>query len=453
MNIIPNLVRSLLLTTLLGLALAACATRPDASLQGDLILENARIVDPAAREVREGALLIRDGNIVAELDGAPRGFAGQTVDLAGRWVIPGLNDMHVHSFGNLPSDFPGTPGVASRVLAVGVTGILDLFGDENSLYQIRAQQHSGELRGAELFTSLSCLTAPSGHCTEYGVATRTMSTSAEARAVVAALAQRNPDVVKIVYEPSRPMPSIDRETLAAAIDEASRRGLKTIIHIGTWDEVRDAIDAGATAVTHIPNEPIPVGMAELMARSGTVWIPTLAVETDYMNFVLDPAVLDNPMARMLTTPNVIEAYQTGEFGADARRDRIAYQDHNPILRASVKAAADAGVTILAGTDTGNRGTLQGYSLHRELMIMVEAGLSPWQALASATTEAGDFLGRPFGVQPGDEANLVVLDASPIADISNTQAIFMVIQRGEIVDRTALLDPVNSGLPPAEANDP
>jgi len=99
--------------------------------------------------------------------------------------------------------------------------------------------------------------------------------------------------------------------------------------------------------------------------------------------------------------------------------------------------ADAGVTILAGSDAANWGTIHGYSLHRELLNLVEAGLSPWQALAASTTDAGAFLGRSFGVQPGDEANLVVLSASPIEDIRNTQQISMVIQHGRVIDRDTL----------------
>lgn len=95
-------------------------------------------------------------------------------------------------------------------------------------------------------------------------------------------------------------------------------------------------------------------------------------------------------------------------------------------------------------------TFRTHSLHRELIIMVEAGLSPWQALASATTEAGAFLGRDFGVNAGDDANLVVLDASPIADIRNTQAIAMVIHHGAIVDREALLASEVARLRPAPA---
>jgi imidazolonepropionase-like amidohydrolase len=108
--------------------------------------------------------------------------------------------------------------------------------------------------------------------------------------------------------------------------------------------------------------------------------------------------------------------------------------------------ADAGVMILIGTDAGGgTGTLHGYSMHRELIKLVAAGLSPWQVLAAATTDAGTFLGRHYGVTPGSEASLVVLDASPLDDIRNTQRIAYVIHRGAIVDRAKILTSEVAGL--------
>ena len=90
--------------------------------------------------------------------------------------------------------------------------------------------------------------------------------------------------------------------------------------------------------------------------------------------------------------------------------------------------------MLTGTDAGNPGVIQGYSVHRELIRLVEAGLSPWEALPASTTGAGEFLGRPYGVRPGVVANLVVLDASPLDDIANTQRISLVVMRGQIAYR-------------------
>jgi imidazolonepropionase-like amidohydrolase len=425
------------------LFLVAVVAAPAAAQE--LLLTNAQIVDPARSQVHHGSLLIVDGHIVGSPTAVPEGFAGETVDLGGMWVMPGLVDLHTHSYGNMAPgnqmDPPGTAVVAKRMLYAGVTAFLDLFGDEEAMYALRSQSRAGAVEGAELFASLSCLTATAGHCTEYGVPTRTMDTPDEARRTVADLATREPDVVKIVYAPTGNMPSIDKPTLVAAVAAATGRGIRTVVHVNTWQDVRDAVTAGASAVTHVPgNEEIPPDLARDMAVRGVASIPTLAVETDFADFVTDESVLASRLATSLTTTSIIEAYRSDAVRArvaeNAEEDRRRTQN----ILSSVKTMADAGVTILAGTDAGNWGTIQGYSLHRELVKLVAAKLGPWEALAAATTRAGAFLGRSFGVSAGDEANLVVLDASPIEDIGNTQRIVMVIQRGRVVDRERLLTP-------------
>jgi imidazolonepropionase-like amidohydrolase len=412
----------------------------------DLFLTNARIVDPAAREIRNGNLLVTNGVIVGEPSAAPAGFSGEILDVEGKWVIPGLNDLHTHSYGNMAPgnvfDSPGTPVVAKRVLYAGVTGFLDLFGREEAMYAFRERQREGGVVGADLFASLSCLTATAGHCTEYGIPTRTMDSPDDARRTVADLAGRSPDVIKIIYAPTGRMPSVDRETLAAAVSTANELGLKTVIHVNTWQDVRDAVAVGASAVTHVPAGALPNDLAPLMALRGVYSIPTLAVETDLPNFVAQQSLLESPLATALTTDAIIAAYRSDEMAQHVAQEHERRQQQRTNIFSSVKTMADAGVTILTGTDSGNWGTIQGFSLHRELVLLVDAGLSSWQALAASTTLTGEFLGKSFGVMPGDEANLVVLDASPIQDIRNTQQIAMVIHHGKVVDRARLLADVS-----------
>ncbi len=135
-------------------------------------------------------------------------------------MIPGLNDLHTHSYGNMAPgrvfDGAGTAAVAKRMLYAGVTGFLDLFGREETLYGLRERQRSGEeVGGADLFTSLSCLTATKGHCTEYGIPTRVMDTPDQARGVVSDLAKKRPDVVNISAIPAG-RSSLENRPLALA---------------------------------------------------------------------------------------------------------------------------------------------------------------------------------------------------------------------------------------------
>lgn len=411
-----------------------------------LLLENARILDPASQSVQNGHLLIRDGRIESVLENAPGGFQGQRIDLEGKWVIPGLADMHTHSFGNASpaasggGQFLGTAGTAKRMLYAGVTAFLDLFSPEDAILGLRQQQREGKVPGADIFCAGPCITADQGHCTEYGVPTRTINTPEEAREQIAQLAAKKPDVIKLVYDnvPGR-MPTIDRATLQAAIQGAKERGIKTVIHVGTWQDVQDAAEAGANAVTHIPRGEVPQGLVELLRQREVTSIPTLTVHCDLAKFTESPRLLENPLLRSVVSQQVLDSYQdaksqSGRASGWAKAQKARCQG---ILKSAAELAR-GGVRILTGTDAGNLGVFQGYSVHREMILLVEAGLTPWQALAAATSNASDFLGQPWGVRPGDAANLVVLSASPLEDIANTQRIEQVIQRGRLVDRQALL---------------
>src|SRR5688500_18760657 len=212
----------------------------------DLYLINANLVDPATREVRRGNLLIRDGRIVSVSAKPPADFKGTTRDLTGKWVIPGLVDLHTHTYGNVdtsgkPIDRPNPPGVAVRMLYAGVTAFLDLFGAEDEQFNTRAQQRDGVLGGADMFSSLSCITATGAHGTEYGVKARIADSPEEARQAVESLKARRPDVIKIIYDLGR-LKSIDKPTLLAALSAAKQNGLKTVVHVSAWQGVRDAVE-------------------------------------------------------------------------------------------------------------------------------------------------------------------------------------------------------------------
>ncbi|MEP7218471.1 MAG: amidohydrolase family protein, partial [Bacteroidota bacterium] len=259
------------------LLLATVATPAGAQL----LLKNARIVDPARREIYSGAIVIDNGKIASILKEAPSAFKGRVIDLAGKWVIPGLNDMHVHSFGNLAPgnqiQYLGTADAAKTMLYAGVTGFLDLFSPEDQIFQLRDAQRANGLIAADIYCAGPILTCTGGHGTEYGTPTRVINSPAEAIATVTDLAKRHPDVVKIVYDHAFTlMPTIDHATMEAAVKTASTLGIRTVIHIGTWKDAREAIDAGATCITHIYGAAdIPDDLVALMAKNHRYECPTM----------------------------------------------------------------------------------------------------------------------------------------------------------------------------------
>ncbi len=408
----------------------------------DLLIVGGKVVDPAAQMVRSENMLIRDGKIIATFQGIPEHINADVFDASGKWIIPGLIDMHVHSFGNQgPNrtfDAPGSAGIAKRSLFAGVTGALDLFGDEETLYKLRKAQAEGSTGGAQIYASLSCLTAPNGHCTEYGVPTRTMSTPDEARETVADLAMKQPNVIKIVYQPTDDQPSIDKPTLKAAVKEAKEHGLKTIVHIKTWQDVRDVIEVGGAAITHVPYAYMPDDIPAAMAFANVAIIPTLAMHTDLSAYLYEESVLESLLAQAVASPALIAAYHDNLVKERYAERKVEWAERKKAMLVKVKTLADAGVEILAGTDAGNWGTIHGYSLHRELVHLNDAGLSTWDALRASTVLAGKFLGKNVGVRPQNDADLLVLEDNPLVNIEATQHIAAVIHKGNLVDRDALL---------------
>jgi len=440
----------------LRLLLAAFAAAIWNVQAAELAFENAIVLDPATESTQMGTLLVRDGHIIELLDSVPSEFQGQRIDLGGRWVIPGLADMHTHAGGNRSPDGQWqmmTPAqVANIALFSGVVAYLDLFNLEDSIFGSRDQQRTTGAIGASIYAAGPCFTATKGDCTHLGVPTRTIDTPADARREIESLAKKGPDVVKIMYgncvgEDQRP--TIDRATLDAVVGAAAEHGLKAVVHIETWGDVRDSVMAGAAAVTHLPPGPIPPDIPGLMIERGVVFIPTLVVQSELARILDDPSILDDPLLATVLAEPLLEAYRNLDpalFGwlhlPSMRCGAGLHRDHRTGDLEVIRALSDAGVKILTGTDASNPGAFQGYSVHRELELLVDAGLTHWQALRAATTAPRDFLEARWGVSIGDEATFVVLDGSPLDDIRNTKRIHMVVQRGTVVDREELL---SSGL--------
>lgn len=442
----PLLARACVLLSFLLAALFGGPTARPLAAQ-DLALTGATFLNPADESIRHGVLLIEDGRISRFTDAVPPGFPGETLDLAGKFVIPALADLHTHTFGNMsPGGMPqllGPQGTANAALYTGVAFVLDLFSPEEMILSFRDRQRAEDGQGAAILAVGPCFTATNGHCSEYGIRTRIVDTPEEARREVADLASARPDAVKVVYDHKRygdrSFPTIDLRTLTAVLETAREHGLRTIVHVGTWQDVREAALAGADAVTHTPGpDPIPADLPEILVDAGTFHIPTLAVQSDFVRTVEEPDLLDDPLLTRTVPAALLEAYR----GIDSQNQLAEYwlalqrPVRGPILEA-VRTLAEAGVPMLTGTDAGNLGVFQGYSVHRELELLGEAGLTPWAALRSATTDAARFLNRRWGVESGDEATLLVLDASPLDAISNTKRVHAVIQAGVVVDREAL----------------
>ena len=417
---------------------------------------NANVIDLEKQTTSLRHIEIRDGQIIKLHEQKPNLSQASVVDLNGGFVLPGFIDMHVHSWGNgsMQDNYQwvGTQGTLKASLYSGVYGVLDLFSDEDDIFDYRNQQELSH--EAQLFAAGPCITKTDGHCANFGTKTRIVDTPEDALEQVRELAERRPDVVKLVYDSAGFIDGnragLDKPSMQALITEARRLNLKTMVHVGTWQDVKDAAEAGATFITHTPMAPMPEDIPELLKAKEVTMVPTLAVQTEWPVALSQSDYFDHPMLQAVTTPELLGDY---EFDIDAPRfkrlkafiDKHQHKDSARHMDHAIAKLAKAEVPILIGSDAGNPIAFHGYTVHREMAQLVEAGLSNWQVLHAATLGAAKKLGVNWSITAGNQANFLVLDASPIADIRHTESIRYLVKQGQILDREVLRQEIIPGF--------
>jgi len=390
----------------------------------EFVIRDVRVFD-GERVIPKANVHVRDGAIVSVGGTAPAGI--ESIAGEGRTLLPGLIDAHTHAFGD----------ALERALVFGVTTELDMFTDHRFAATMRAEQQraDGALRRADLFSAGTLVTSPKGHGTEYGMQIPTLSSAADAPAFVDARIAEGSDYIKIVYDDGAAygmqIATIDRAVLGAAIDATKKRGKLAVVHIGSRQGADEAIAAGASGLVHIfADAPANEGFAKGVAAARAFVTPTLSV-TESTTGVASGATLlkDSRLAPFITAAE--RTSLEGRFPS-----RAGSKQNLAIALAATKLLYDAGVPILAGTDAPNPGTSHGSSLHRELELLVQAGLSPEAALAAATSvPARTYSLRDRGrIAPGLRADLVLVGGDPSRDITATRDIVTVWKRGVRLER-------------------
>ena len=413
---------------LFALALAASfAVQAETTL-----FRNVRVFD-GEKLLGPRDVLVQDGRIAGI--GKLKVTGATVVDGTGKTLLPGFIDSHTHTWGD----------ALKTALAFGVTTELDMFTAADFVRTMKAEQAAGKATGrADIVSAGILVTAPGGHGTEYGMPIPTITGPEEAQAFVDARIAEGSDFIKIVLDDAtaygRKIPTISKETLKAVIDAAHARKKLAVVHPGTLAGMRTAMDAGADALIHltVDRQPDPAFGFDAKKR-GIFVIPTLTVLKS-MGGVGGAAMLiyDKRIVPYLTKPE-IEQLKAGFRMAKP-------PEYSPAVNALRQLRA-AKVPILAGTDAGNPGTSHGSALHRELELLVEAGLTPTEALTAATAApARAFkLGDRGRIEVGRRADLVLVKGDPTKDITVTRDIAGIWKSGVPFDRAAYAKTV------AEAN--
>lgn len=450
----------------------ACATQPTV----DLLVSGGQIIDVDSDAPPEKLdIAIDDGRIVAIGEALGGDYsAAKTIDATGRFVIPGLADMHSH-FGNgiLSPGEDDTTQVLARHLYYGNTTILNLGSFQawpERIDDLRARMAAGELQGPRLLAVGALITRVGSHPTTtiYAPpvqeriaaivaaapaagpidltplrATTLVRTPEDVAQEVLRVANWGAEVIKITVE-SGPggfgkRPRMTPEMIAAAVEAARPFGVPVLCHVSELPELEECIAQGANGAVHgvTPEGPLPADLEQRMVDRGFVLIPTAAMFDGWVRLATDPGWIDEPFLS-----ETIGDREREWLGSSEMIERMAWDDELPVLRLGehIRKLVALGGIIVAGTDTGNPYRFAGHSLHEELAFYVRSGLSERQALATATIHAARLVGAEDtwgSIREGLAADLVVLAANPLEAIENTRTIVEVIRSGRRIDREAL----------------
>jgi imidazolonepropionase-like amidohydrolase len=388
----------------------------------EFVIRNVRIFD-GSLVIAKGQVWVQNGKIKAVGTDVKAPAGVRSINGEGETLVPGLIDAHTHAFGNALKD----------ALIFGVTTELDMFTDHNYAAQTKKAQAEGkDLDLADLRSAGTLVTAPHGHGTEYGIPIPTISSPDQAQAFVDARIAEGSDYIKVIYDDGKTygitIPTVSKETMAAVIAAAHQRGKLAVVHIGSLQDARAAIQAGADGLAHLFVDAAPdADFAALVAQHHAFVVPTLSVLA---------SISGSPSGKPLANDSQLLPY----LGQDTLKSLNASfpHDHGAFANAqeTVRQLKARHVPILAGTDAPNPGTAHGASLHGELALLVGAGLTPVEALAAATSVPAHafHLDDRGQIAPGKRADLLLVKGDPTTDITATRNIVSVWKLGVADDR-------------------
>jgi len=434
---------------LLALLAISCSSAGSAPESDALVLRNFTLIDGGDRApVAQAAMLVDDGRVVwagpeSELK-APDG--AEVTDLNGAYVIPGLINVHAH-LGNtvdLVQDkkFHTRESVEKDLktfASYGVTTVVSMGTDQDTIFPVRKEiRDSGTPSMARVYTAGQGLMFDGGYGGLAGV-NDAVASPEEAAAYVNAQLDKGADFIKLWLDSELgTMPKMPPAITQAIIDTAHKRNARVLAHIFYLEDAKRLVDQGIDGFVHsVRDQPIDQALIDAMEKHGTWQVAsTLSREAAMFAYGSTPPFATDPFFTRGVSAKTVELIKSPE--------RQKTQASNPNFKkfpaflenakANLKRLVDAGIPFAAGTDSGPPGRFPGYFDHWELELMVDAGLTPAQAIDAATRRAAMFLGaEDLGtLEPSKWADFVVLDANPLTDIKNSRKIRAVYIGGKEV---------------------
>ncbi len=389
--------------------------------EGTIAFVGARIIDGTGAEALENAvLIIHNGRVraVGSQQAVTIPADAQRIDVTGKTIMPGMINTHGHV-----GDVMGLEGghyTRENLLRqlqlyarYGVTTVNSLGGDEAEGFALRDTQNDITLDRARIFVAGAVI---GGNSVE------------EVRSAVNRTADLGANYIKTRVDDnlgSTAKPS--SEIFSAIIDQAHSRRLPVAVHLYYLEDAKAVLHAGADLIAHsIRDLPVDQDLIALIKARNVCYIPTLTREISTFIYESEPDFFSDPFFLKAADPAVLEQLRSSERQT-RMRDSNSAQQYKVALQVAMENIAilnDAGVAVVMGTDSGPAARFQGYFEHMELWLMVQAGMSPAQAVHAATGKAAECMNMSdLGtLQPGNWGDFIVLGANPLDNIENTRSI-------------------------------
>jgi imidazolonepropionase-like amidohydrolase len=461
------------------IALVLAVSLFPAALRAERIsLVGGTVINPADGKVLPNATIVIDGDKIGRVAMGKQDAAslGKQIECVGKFILPGYIDTHIHFFqsGDLFTRPDGTDlnnvrpykdevawvkshvnDVFARYLRSGITGVVDVGGPFWN-FEVRktANQTQKAPRVAVAGPLISSVSREKLDLGDPPIVK--IDTPDQAREFVRKLAEQKPDLVKIWYivDKDHPVESF-RPIARATIEESHAHKIRVAVHATELETARAAVEEGADVLVHsVTDKPIDDAFVKLLKDRHTILCPTLVVFERYGRTFSHQLNL-TPEEQKWGNPEVIASLDVTKIPQDKLPQRIKDALTKPdealsrikktyeVALPNLKRLEDAGVTIAAGTDAGNIGTIHGPALFREFQLMKDAGLTPMQILQCATGNAAKLFGGDTGahigqIAPGFFADLVILNSNPLDDIAHASDIDMVIKNGVVYPADSIL---------------